>query len=52
MARDHLLVIDQGTTSTRSVVYNARLEPVGQGQIEVLPDLPPVRAGSSTTRTP
>ncbi len=40
MARDHLLVIDQGTTSTRSVVYNAKLEPVGQGQIEVLPTYP------------
>ena len=40
MARDHLLVIDQGTTSTRSVVYNARLEPVGQAQIEVLPTYP------------
>lgn len=40
MARDHLLVIDQGTTSTRAVVYNAKLEPVGQGQIEVLPSYP------------
>jgi glycerol kinase len=35
MARDHLLAIDQGTTSTRSVVYDAQLRPVGQGQVEV-----------------
>jgi glycerol kinase len=40
VARDHLLVIDQGTTSTRSVVYNAQARPVGQGQIEVLPNFP------------
>jgi glycerol kinase len=40
MARDHLLVIDQGTTSTRVVVYNARLKAVGQGQAEVLPTFP------------
>ncbi len=35
MARDHLLVIDQGTTSTRAVVYDAGLRPLGQGQAEV-----------------
>src|SRR5579884_3270790 len=40
MARDHLLAIDQGTTSTRAVVYNQRLEPVGQAQAEVLPAYP------------
>jgi glycerol kinase len=40
MARDHLLVIDQGTTSTRVVVYDARLRPVGQGQAEVPPTYP------------
>jgi len=40
MACDHLLVIDQGTTSTRAVLYNARLQPVGQGQIEILPSYP------------
>src|SRR5271157_5147883 len=40
MARDHLLVIDQGTTSTRAVLYNARLQPAGQGQTEVLPSYP------------
>jgi glycerol kinase len=40
MTRDHLLVIDQGTTSTRAVVYNARLQVVGQGQAEVLPTYP------------
>ncbi|MFO0890280.1 MAG: glycerol kinase GlpK [Isosphaeraceae bacterium] len=40
MAKDHLLVIDQGTTSTRAVVYNASLEPVGQGQAEVPPTYP------------
>jgi glycerol kinase len=38
--RDHLLAIDQGTTSTRSVVYDRRLRPVGQGQIEVAPTYP------------
>ena len=40
MARDHLLSIDQGTTSTRVVVYDARLRPVGQGQAEVPPTYP------------
>jgi glycerol kinase len=40
MARDHLLAIDQGTTSTRTVVYDARLQPVGQGQVEVPPTYP------------
>ena len=40
MARDHLLSIDQGTTSTRVVVYDARLRPVGQGQSEVPPTYP------------
>jgi glycerol kinase len=40
MARDHILVIDQGTTSTRSVVYDCRLQPVGQGQVEVPPSYP------------
>jgi glycerol kinase len=40
MTRDHLLVIDQGTTSTRAVVYNNHLKPVGQSQVEVLPTYP------------
>jgi len=40
MARDHLLVIDQGTTSTRVIVYDLKLRPVGQGQQEVLPTYP------------
>ncbi len=40
MARDHLLAIDQGTTSTRVVVFDARLRPVGQGQVEVPPTYP------------
>lgn len=40
MTRDHLLVIDQGTTSTRAIVYDARLRVVGQGQAEVLPSYP------------
>lgn len=40
MARDHLLAIDQGTTSTRAVIYDARLQPVGQGQVEVPPTYP------------
>lgn len=33
--RDHILVIDQGTTSTRAVVYNRDAQPVGQGQVEL-----------------
>jgi len=40
MARDHLLVIDQGTTSTRVMIYDANLRVVGQSQIEVLPSYP------------
>ncbi len=40
MARDHLLVIDQGTTSTRAVVYDPQAHPVGQGQQEVPPTYP------------
>lgn len=40
MARDHLLVIDQGTTSSRTLVYDARLQPVGQAQREVPPTYP------------
>jgi glycerol kinase len=40
MARDHLLAIDQGTTSTRAVVYDRKLRPVGQGQVEVPPTYP------------
>ena len=38
--RDHILAIDQGTTSTRAVIYDARLRPVGQGQVEVPPTYP------------
>ena len=40
MSRDHLLVIDQGTTSTRAVVYDNKLKPVGQSQLEVSPSYP------------
>ncbi len=40
MPRDHLLAIDQGTTSTRAVVYDARLRPVSQAQAEVPPTFP------------
>ena len=40
MARDHLLVIDQGTTSTRAVVYDRLLRPVCQAQAEVPPTYP------------
>jgi glycerol kinase len=40
MARDHILVIDQGTTSTRVVVYDHRLQPVAQSQQEVPPTYP------------
>jgi len=40
MARDHLLVIDQGTTSTRVVVYDRGLQPLSQAQVEVPPTYP------------
>ena len=40
MPRDHLLVIDQGTSSTRAVVYDSGLRTVGQGQREVPPSYP------------
>ena len=40
MARDHLLVIDQGTTSTRVLVYDNEARPVGLSQVEVLPSYP------------
>ena len=40
MARDHLLVIDQGTTSTRAVVYDRGLRPLGTAQAEVPPTYP------------
>ncbi len=40
MARDHILAIDQGTTSTRVVVYDDRLKPAGSAQIEVSPSFP------------
>jgi glycerol kinase len=40
MPRDHVLAIDQGTTSTRAVVYDRRLRAAGQGQEEVLPTYP------------
>jgi glycerol kinase len=40
MSRDHFLVIDQGTTSTRAVVYDTHLRPKGQSQVEVLPTYP------------
>jgi len=40
MARDHILAIDQGTTSTRAVVHDRQLRPVGQGQVEVPPTYP------------
>src|SRR5580692_11226839 len=40
MARDHVLAIDQGTTSTRAVVYDLRLHALGQGQAEVSPTYP------------
>lgn len=40
MSRDHLLVIDQGTTSTRTVIYDRDVVAVGQGQLEVPPSYP------------
>lgn len=40
MARDHLLVIDQGTTSTRVVVYDLALKAKGFGQVEIPPTYP------------
>lgn len=38
--RDHILAIDQGTTSTRAVVYDDKLRPVAQAQAEVSPTYP------------
>lgn len=40
MERDRILVIDQGTTSSRAAVYNASLRLLGQAQLEVLPEYP------------
>lgn len=40
MARDHILAIDQGTTSTRALVYDARLQPLSTAQAEVPPTYP------------
>lgn len=40
MARDHILAIDQGTTSTRAVVYDLALKPKAQAQVEVPPTYP------------
>ena len=40
MSRDHLLAIDQGTTSSRVVVYDSKLQPAGQAQVEILPTFP------------
>ena len=40
MQGEFLLAIDQGTTSTRAVVYDRSLRPLGQGQVEVLPSYP------------
>lgn len=40
MVRDHILAIDQGTTSTRAVIYDSQLRPVGQAQAEVPPGYP------------
>ncbi|OJW21495.1 MAG: glycerol kinase [Planctomycetales bacterium 71-10] len=40
MARDHLLVIDQGTTSTRVIVYDLSLKARGFGQEEIPPTYP------------
>ena len=39
MSRDHLLVIDQGTTSTRVVVFDVGCRPCAQTQVEVAPML-------------
>lgn len=40
MARDHLLVLDQGTTSSRAVIFDREARAVGQGQIEIIPTYP------------
>lgn len=40
MPADHVLAIDQGTTSSRAVVYDRALRPVGQAQVEVPPTYP------------
>ncbi len=49
MARDHLLAIDQGTTSTRAVVYDPGSSPSARGRSRSRRPTR-TRAGSSTTR--
>ena len=34
MSKTYILAIDQGTTSSRAMLYNARLQVVGRGQFE------------------
>ena len=35
MKQKYLLAIDQGTTSTRSIIYNKNIEPISKKQIEI-----------------
>ncbi len=44
----HILALDQGTTSTRAILFDAALRPVASAQQEFPQHFPP-RAGSSTT---
>jgi len=37
---DHILAIDQGTTSTRAIVFNREAEPVGTAQVELTQHFP------------
>ena len=48
MAR-HILALDQGTTSTRAIVFDARGRIVAAAQRELQQHLPAAAAGSSTT---
>ena len=52
MTRDHLLVIDQGTTSTRAVVYNSRLQSGRPRSGRGPADLPAIGLGRARSRCP
>ena len=49
MAR-HILVIDQGTTSTRSIVFDAAVAPVASAQQEFTQIYPTTRLGRARPR--
>ena len=44
---DYILAIDQGTTSSRAIVFDAKLKPKGQGQKEFRQYFPKFRLGGT-----